>query len=72
MQLGYGAIALFHGAACRHYAPPNPSDCLRASLDFRVGVQGHFDPELRLEAKAQHSRRRVTLRLCEGGELAVE
>ena len=39
-----GEVAVFHGTLCRHRVPPNPSACTRASLDFRVGVEGCFDP----------------------------
>ena len=42
--------------------PANPSDCTRVSLDFRVGVEGHFDPHWSMRGtKADHCRAQVTL-----------
>ena len=61
LEVDYGTIAAFHGALCRHRAPPNASPYLRASLDFRVGVGRFFDPDWRLPGvKAQHGWRRWT------------
>ncbi len=62
LEVGYGAIAVFHGVECRHYAPPNPSGFTRVSLDFRIGIGGHFDPQ-RVDptVKAQHTWRCVSL-----------
>jgi len=58
----HGDIAMFHGVLCHHYAPPNQSCSTRVSLDFRVGVGGHFDPNWELKgARGQHGRR--TLRM---------
>mmetsp|Transcript_12190 Transcript_12190/g.15936 ORF Transcript_12190/g.15936 Transcript_12190/m.15936 type:complete len:311 (-) Transcript_12190:133-1065(-) len=34
----------FHGSSCRHYVNSNITQYTRMSLDFRVGVQGFFDP----------------------------
>eukprot|EP00873_Tetraselmis_striata_P013352 jgi/Tetstr1/433616/TSEL_022881.t1 len=42
-----GQVAIFHGALCRHYAPPNRMHATRCSLDFRVGIAGYFDPSWR-------------------------
>jgi hypothetical protein len=54
--LTYGAIGSFHGALCRHHAPPNMSSFTRASIDFRVGVGRYFDVTWKLQGvKAQHS-----------------
>ena len=40
--------------------PANPTRCTRASLDFRVGVDGCFDPEWVLRGtKADHNRREM-------------
>ena len=62
LEVDYGQIAAFHGALCQHYAPPNASACLRASLDFRVGIGAYFDPEWTLPfVKALHSWRRVPM-----------
>ena len=60
LQVEYGAIACFHGALCRHFAPPNASESLRASLDFRVGIGQYFDPGWTLQGiKAQHTWKEV-------------
>ena len=40
-----GQVAVFYDTFCRHKVPPNPSAHTRASLDFRVGVEGCFDPK---------------------------
>ena len=62
LDVAQGEIAAFHGTRCHHRAPPNESSCARVSLDFRVGVGPYFDPRWRLPgAKAQHTRREVTL-----------
>lgn len=42
-----GEVAAFHGALCRHYAPPNNTPLTRCSLDFRIGIEGFFDPTWR-------------------------
>lgn len=39
-----GQVIAFHGSACRHYVNSNASNKTRASMDFRVGVEGFFDP----------------------------
>ena len=45
-----------------YQVPANPSDCTRVSLDFRVGVEGHFDPHWSMRGtKADHCRAQVTL-----------
>ena len=35
----------------------NPSGCTRVSLDFRVGVQGHFDPGWSMRGTVSDHRR---------------
>ena len=45
LDVGPGVIGVFHGTSVRHHVPPNPSCCMRVSLDFRVGVGGCYDPE---------------------------
>ncbi|CAE8726621.1 unnamed protein product [Polarella glacialis] len=49
LDINIGEIAMFHGTLVRHYAPGNPSEFLRASMDFRIGVDTFFDPQWRLE-----------------------
>ena len=60
LEVEPGQIAVFHGSLCRHHVPANPTRCTRASLDFRVGVDGCFDPEWVLRGtKADHNRREM-------------
>ncbi|GKY94067.1 hypothetical protein MPSEU_000373300 [Mayamaea pseudoterrestris] len=40
-----GKVVAFHGSSCRHYVNPNETIFTRVSMDFRVGVEGYFDPE---------------------------
>ena len=62
MHVRYGEIGVFHGSVLRHHVPPNRSPYTRASLDFRVGVAGHFDPTWSLRGtKEDHGRREATL-----------
>ena len=52
-----GQIGVFHGTSCRHYVPPNASRFTRVSLDFRVGVEGCFDPTwVFAGTRSDHSR----------------
>jgi len=44
LDVGYGEVAAFHGSVCSHHVPANESRHTRVSLDFRVGVEGFFDP----------------------------
>lgn len=53
-------VAAFHGSSCRHYAPANKTEYTRVSLDFRVGVEGFFDPNwVMLGTKSDHNRREI-------------
>jgi hypothetical protein len=62
LKVQYGEMASFHGTHCRHYVPANSSTYTRASLDFRVGIGGMFDPTWQmLGTKADHSRRQVQI-----------
>jgi hypothetical protein len=57
-----GQAACFHGTSCRHLVPANASRRTRVSLDFRVGVEGFFDPEWSMAGtKADHDRRTFTV-----------
>ena len=57
-----GEAVAFFGTGCRHQVPANPSDCTRVSLDFRVGVEGHFDPHWSMRGtRSDHSRAVITL-----------
>ena len=57
-----GQVIAFHGSACRHYVNPNKSDQTRASMDFRVGVQGFFDPYWQMKGTTDdHGRKEFVL-----------
>jgi len=43
LALDYGFVAAFHGAVCRHFAPPNPGPFFRVSLDFRAAILADDD-----------------------------
>ena len=55
-----GDIISFHGSSCRHYVNTNSTESTRVSFDFRVGVQGFFDPTWEMQGtNDDHSRRSV-------------
>ena len=57
-----GECAAFHGTSKRHMVPANESACTRVSLDFRIGVEGFYDPKWVMRGtKADHDRREVSL-----------
>jgi hypothetical protein len=57
-----GEIIAFHGSSCRHYVNTNATENTRVSFDFRVGVQGFFDPTWEMQGtNDDHSRREFTL-----------
>lgn len=57
-----GDVAMFHGTLVRHFVPPNRSEHTRVSMDFRIGVGQHFDPDWRmLGLQHYHPRRTVVL-----------
>lgn len=57
-----GQAVSFHGSSCRHYVNANASNDTRVSLDFRIGVQGFFDPYWQMKGTTDdHGRREVTL-----------
>jgi hypothetical protein len=62
LKVDYGEVASFHGSSRRHYVNPNRSLWTRVSLDFRVGVEGYFDPEWQMNGTTNdHDRRKVTV-----------
>ena len=62
INVDFGEIVAFHGSLCRHHVPPNTSDCTRVSLDFRIGVEGYYDPGWSMRGTLEdHNRRRVLL-----------
>ena len=57
-----GEMIAFHGSSCRHYVNTNSSVFTRVSFDFRVGVQGFFDPDWEMKGtNDDHTRRSLTL-----------
>jgi hypothetical protein len=57
-----GEVISFHGSSCRHYVNPNASQYTRVSMDFRVGVQGFFDPYWQMKGTTDdHGRKEVAL-----------
>lgn len=47
---------------CWHHVPANSTAHTRMSLDFRIGVEGYFDPKWTMRGtKADHNRREVVL-----------
>ena len=59
---GAGDVYVFHGNSCEHYTELNVSDATRVSLDFRIGVEGCFDPRWVLRGTLDdHHRREIVL-----------
>jgi ectoine hydroxylase-related dioxygenase (phytanoyl-CoA dioxygenase family) len=57
-----GEVVVFHGSSCRHYVNANASKNTRVSLDFRIGVEGFFDPYWQMKGTTDdHGRREATL-----------
>jgi hypothetical protein len=57
-----GEVISFHGSSCRHYVNTNESEYTRVSLDFRVGIEGFFDPMWEMRGTTDdHARREVRL-----------
>lgn len=55
-----GQILSFHGTNRKHFVNSNDTVFTRASLDFRVGVEGYFDSEWEMIGTTNdHTRRRV-------------
>jgi len=57
-----GQAISFHGSSRKHYVNANASNHTRVSLDFRVGVQGFFDPYWQMKGTTDdHGRKEVVL-----------
>jgi hypothetical protein len=53
-----GQIIAFHGSSCRHLVNSNETEFTRVSIDFRVGVEGFFDPYWQMQGTTDdHGRR---------------
>ena len=62
LDIAVGQVALFHGTSRRHHVPRNPTSSTSVSIDFRVGVEGYFDPGWSMKGtRADHSRMQVML-----------
>lgn len=62
IKANVGEIISFHGSSCRHYVNTNDSPNTRVSLDFRVGVEGFFDPMWEMRGTTDdHCRKEVRL-----------
>lgn len=59
---GLGEVVSFHGSSCRHFVNANASNNTRVSIDFRVGVEGFFDPYWQMKGTTDdHGRREATV-----------
>ena len=57
-----GEAISWHGSSRKHYVNPNSSKNTRVSLDFRIGVEGYFDPLWEMQGTTDdHSRRKAEL-----------
>ena len=57
-----GQVISFHGSSCRHFVNTNSSPYTRVSMDFRIGVQGFFDPTWQMQGtNDDHGRKEFTL-----------
>ena len=62
VEANIGQGISFHGSSCRHFVNANTSNNTRVSLDFRIGVQGFFDPFWQMKGTTDdHGRREVTI-----------
>lgn len=62
LRADFAEVASFHGSSCSHYINANHSLWTRVSLDFRVGIEGFFDPNWQMIGTTDdHSRKKVTL-----------
>ena len=57
-----GEAISWHGSSRKHYVNPNSSVNTRVSLDFRIGVEGYFDPLWEMQGTTDdHSRKKVEI-----------
>jgi hypothetical protein len=57
-----GQIVAFHGSSCKHYVNANETPVTRVSMDFRVGVEGFYDPYWQMKGTTNtHGRLEVRL-----------
>mmetsp|Transcript_25412 Transcript_25412/g.59878 ORF Transcript_25412/g.59878 Transcript_25412/m.59878 type:complete len:340 (+) Transcript_25412:144-1163(+) len=57
-----GEVISWHGSSRKHYVNPNASENTRVSLDFRIGVEGYFDPLWEMQGTTDdHTRKKVDI-----------
>lgn len=57
-----GEVISWHGSSRKHYVNPNASVNTRVSIDFRIGVEGYFDPLWEMQGTTDdHTRKKVEL-----------
>ena len=57
-----GEVISWHGSSRKHYVPHNSSVNTRVSLDFRIGVEGYFDPFWEMQGTTDdHTHKKVEL-----------
>jgi len=62
MPVEVGQVLQFHGTRVKHYVNANTTPHTRVSMDFRVGIEGYFDPQWAMVGTtSDHTRRKVRL-----------
>jgi hypothetical protein len=57
-----GELISFHGSSCRHFVNRNDTDKTRVSMDFRIGIEGFFDPYWQMNGTTDdHGRKEIRL-----------
>ncbi|KAG7359739.1 hypothetical protein IV203_034837 [Nitzschia inconspicua] len=57
-----GEAIAWHGSSRRHYVNANASPHTRVSFDFRIGVQGYFDPRWEMQGTTHdHTRKEIEI-----------
>lgn len=57
IEANVGEAIAWHGSSRRHYVNANASPNTRVSIDFRIGVQGYFDPRWEMQGTTHdHTR----------------
>lgn len=54
-----GDILIFHGSQVKHFVNRNDTPKTRMSLDFRIGVEGYFDPTFMMDGTTDDHGRKV-------------
>lgn len=57
-----GEVISWHGSSRKHYVNPNATVNTRVSLDFRIGVEGYYDPLWEMQGTTDdHTRKKVDI-----------